>query len=143
VNIKNKKSKIVRWKTPNGSINLDESSRRPSGRRRLVERKEHPAKPRSDSWDLHLYVAGKTPKARAAFGNLKLICEENLKGKYNINVIDLLKNPQIAREEQILAVPTLVRKMPLPVRNIIGDLSNTERVLIGLGLIEHDALKLG
>jgi circadian clock protein KaiB len=97
---------------------------------------------RSDSWDLHLYVAGKTPKARAALGNLKLICEEKLKGKYNINVIDLLKNPQIARDDQILAVPTLVRKSPLPVRNVIGDLSNTERVLIGLGIIERNALKL-
>ena len=97
---------------------------------------------RSGSWDLHLYVAGKTPKARAALGNLKLICEEKLKGKYNINVIDLLKNPQIARDDQILAVPTLVRKSPLPVRNIIGDLSNTKRVLIGLGLIERNALKL-
>ena len=97
---------------------------------------------KSDSWDLHLYVAGKSPKARAAFGNLKLICEENLKGKYNINVIDLLKNPQIARDEQILAVPTLVRKLPLPVKNIIGDLSDTDRVLIGLGLAESSTLKL-
>ena len=97
---------------------------------------------RSDSWDLHLYVAGKTPKARAALGNLKLICEEKLKGKYNINVIDLLKNPQIARDDQIVAIPTLVRKSPLPVRNIIGDLSNAKRVLIGLGLIERNALKL-
>jgi circadian clock protein KaiB len=98
---------------------------------------------RRGSWHLHLYVAGKTPKARAAFSNLTLICEEKLKGRYNINVIDLRKNPQIAREEQILAVPTLVRKMPLPVRNIIGDLSNTERVLVGLGLADCNAVKLG
>jgi len=88
-----------------------------------------------------LYVAGQTPKAVTAFNNLKLICEEQLKGKYQIEVIDLLKNPQLARHDQILAVPTLVRKLPLPVRNIIGDLSNTEHVLVGLDLKEHSALK--
>lgn len=109
--------------------------------RRLVERKEHPAKARSDKWVLRLYVAGQTPKAVTTFNNLKLICEEQLKGKYHIEVIDLLKNPQLARHDQILAVPTLVRKLPLPVRNIIGDLSNTESVLVGLDLIEYSALK--
>jgi len=88
-----------------------------------------------------LYVAGQTPKAVTAFNNLKLICEEQLKGKYQIEVIDLLKNPQLARDDQILAIPTLVRKLPQPVRNIIGDLSNTERVLVGLDLKEHSALK--
>lgn len=129
-----KKSKTSRSKTPSGSIDLDESSRRPSGRRRLVERKEQPAKARSDKWVLRLYVAGQTPKAVIAFNNLKLICEEQLKGKYHIEVIDLLKNPQIAHIDHILAVPTLVRKLPLPERNIIGDLSNRESVLVGLGL---------
>lgn len=104
-------------------------------------RTEQPAKARSDKWVLRLYVAGQTPKAITAFNNLKLICEEQLKGKYHIEVIDLLKNPQLARDDQILAVPTLVRKLPMPVRNIIGDLSNTERVLVGLDLIEHSALK--
>jgi circadian clock protein KaiB len=104
-------------------------------------RKKHPAKARSDKWVLRLYVAGQTPKAVIAFNNLKLICEERLKGKYHIEVIDLLKKPQLARDNQILAVPTLVRKLPLPVRNIIGDLSNTERVLVGLDLIERSALK--
>ena len=104
-------------------------------------RKEQPAKVRSDKWVLRLYVAGQTPKAVTAFNNLNLICEEQLKGKYHIEVINLLKNPQLARDDQILAVPTLVRKLPLPVRNIIGDLSNTERVLVGLDLIEHSALK--
>ena len=79
-----------------------------------------------------MYVAGRIPKAVTAFNNLKLICEEQLNGKYHIEMIDLLKNPQLARDHQILAIPTLVRKLPQPVRNIIGDLSNTERVLVGL-----------
>ncbi len=98
-------------------------------------RRDQPAKARSDKWVLRLYVAGQTPRAVTAFNNLKTICEEQLKGKYHIEVIDLLKNPQLARDNQILAIPTLVRKLPLPVRNIIGDLSNTERVLVGLDLI--------
>jgi circadian clock protein KaiB len=100
-------------------------------------RKKRPAKARSDKWILRLYIAGQTPNAVTAFNNLKLICEEQLKGKYHIEVIDLLKHPQLARDNQILAVPTLVRKLPLPVRNIIGDLSNTERVLVGLDLLDR------
>ncbi len=88
----------------------------------------------AEIWNLRLYVAGQTPRAITAFTNLKRICEEHLKGKYHIEVIDLLKNPQLARGDQILAVPTLVRKLPVPVRKIIGDLSNTERVLVGLDL---------
>jgi len=98
-----------------------------------------PAKARSNKWILRLYIAGQTPKAITAFNNLKLICEEQLNGKYHLQVIDILKNPQLARDNQILAVPTLVRKLPLPVRNIIGDLSNTERVLVGLDLREQGA----
>jgi circadian clock protein KaiB len=97
--------------------------------------KNHPAKVKNDKWALRLYVAGQTHKGVTALNNLKLICEEQLKGKYHIEVIDLLKNPQLARAHQILAVPTLVRKLPLPVRSVIGDLSNTERVLVGLDLI--------
>lgn len=85
-------------------------------------------------WELRLYVAGQTARAVTAFANLKKICEEHLNGSYRIEVIDLLKNPQLARGDQILAVPTLVRKLPVPVRKIIGDLSNTERVLVGLDL---------
>jgi|SRR5581483_6085666 len=85
-------------------------------------------------WELRLYVAGQTPKSLQAFANLKKICEEHLAGRYRIEVIDLLKNPQLAKGDQILAVPTLVRKLPEPVRKIIGDLSNTERVLVGLDL---------
>jgi circadian clock protein KaiB len=100
-------------------------------------RKEQPAKARSDKWVLRLYVAGQTPKAVTALNNLKSICEEQLKGKYHIEVIDLLKNPQLGRDDQILAIPTLMRKLPLPVRLIIGDLSNKERVLVGLDLKEH------
>jgi circadian clock protein KaiB len=85
-------------------------------------------------WDLRLYVAGQTPKSMTAFANLKRICEEHLAGKYRIEVIDLLKEPQLARGDQILALPTLVRKLPEPIKKIIGDLSNTERTLVGLDL---------
>jgi circadian clock protein KaiB len=85
-------------------------------------------------WDLRLYVAGQTAKSLQAFANLKRICEEHLAGQYSIEIIDLLKNPQLAKGDQILALPTLVRKLPEPVKKIIGDLSNTERVLVGLDL---------
>jgi circadian clock protein KaiB len=88
----------------------------------------------ADMWNLRLYVAGQTPKSLAAFANLKTICEEHLKGKYTIEVVDLLEQPQLAGGDQILAIPTLVRKLPPPIRKIIGDLSNTERVLVGLDL---------
>ena len=87
-----------------------------------------------DFWELRLYVAGQTPKSLTAFANLKKICEEHLSGKYRIEVVDLLENPLLAKGDQILAIPTLVRKLPEPVRKIIGDLSNTERVLVGLDL---------
>jgi circadian clock protein KaiB len=89
----------------------------------------------NDKWMLRLYVAGQTPKALTAYSNLKKICDEQLLGKYSIEVIDLLINPQLGAEDQILALPTLVRKLPVPVRKIIGDLSNTERVLVGLDLL--------
>jgi circadian clock protein KaiB len=92
------------------------------------------AKENPDIWELRLYVAGQTPKAITAFSNLKKICEKHLAGKYRIEVIDLLENPQLARGDQIIALPTLVRKLPEPMRKIIGDLSNTERVLVGLDL---------
>ena len=88
----------------------------------------------SSSWNLRLYVAGQTPRSLTAFKNLKEICEEYLKGKYQLEVIDLMENPTLARGDQILAVPTLVRKLPHPIRKIIGDLSNTERVLVGLDI---------
>ncbi len=88
----------------------------------------------ASSWDLRLYVAGQTPRSLTAFRNLKRLCEEHLKGQYQIEVIDLLENPKLAQGDQILAIPTLVRKLPEPVRKIIGDLSDTERVLVGLDL---------
>ena len=91
-------------------------------------------KPKEETWELRLYVAGQTPKSLTAYANLKKICEEHLKGKYHIEVVDLLKNPQLARGDQILALPTLVRKLPEPIKKIIGDLSNTVRVLVGLDL---------
>ncbi len=84
--------------------------------------------------ELRLYVAGQTQKSMTAFANLKKICEEYLAGQYRIEVIDLLENPQLAKGDQILALPTLVRKLPEPIKKIIGDLSNTERVLVGLDL---------
>ena len=92
------------------------------------------AKP-ADNWELRLYVAGQTPRSLAASANLKRLCEDRLKGRYTIEVIDLAKTPQLAKDDQILAIPTLVRKLPEPVRKIIGDLSNTERVLAGLDLV--------
>ena len=92
------------------------------------------AKPKKEIWELRLYVAGQTPKSLTAFANLKKICEEHLKGKYHIEVIDLLKNPQLAQGDQILAIPTLVRNLPQPIKKIIGDLSNTLRVLVGLDI---------
>jgi circadian clock protein KaiB len=89
-------------------------------------------------WELRLYVAGQTPKSIIAFANLKKICEEYLEGKYRIEVIDLMVNPQLAKGDQILALPTLVRKLPEPVMKIIGDLSNTDRVLVGLDIKRLD-----
>ena len=86
----------------------------------------------ADSQVLRLYIAGQTPRSIAAFANLKKICEEHLAGRYRIEVIDLVQNPQLAAGDQILAVPTLVRRLPEPVRRIIGDLSNADRVLVGL-----------
>ena len=85
-------------------------------------------------WNLRLYVAGQTRKSITAFANLKKICDEHLAGKYQIEVIDLLKNPQLAKGDQIIALPTLVRKLPEPIKKIIGDLANTERVLVGLDI---------
>jgi circadian clock protein KaiB len=88
----------------------------------------------ADNWDLRLYVAGQSPKSLAAIANLRRICDEHLAGKYRIEVTDLLENPALAKGDQILALPTLVRKLPVPIRKIIGDLSNTDRVLVGLDI---------
>ncbi len=100
-----------------------------------IRTKVKPTSVTNDQWILRLYVAGQTPKALTAFANLKKICDEQLKGKYSIEVIDLLINPQLGANDQIFALPTLVRKLPVPVRKIIGDLSNIERVLRGLDIL--------
>ncbi|MGN6640025.1 MAG: circadian clock KaiB family protein [Mucilaginibacter sp.] len=89
----------------------------------------------SKKWELRLYIAGKTEKSITALSNLKKYCEEHLKGEYKIEVIDLMVKPQLAEGDQILAVPTLVRKVPEPIRKIIGDLSDKEKVLVGLNII--------
>jgi circadian clock protein KaiB len=88
--------------------------------------------PTNDTLELRLYVAGQTPKSLIALKNLKKICEEHLQGRYRLHVIDLVKTPQLAQDDQILAIPTLVRNLPHPIRKIIGDLSDTQRVLVGL-----------
>lgn len=92
------------------------------------------AEDREPAMKLRLYVAGQTPKSLAALSNLKRICARHLDGKYELEVIDLIKNPQLAQGDQILAIPTLVRNLPVPMRKIIGDLSNADRVLVGLDL---------
>lgn len=105
-------------------------------RTRAQHRKPETRKP--EIWNLRLYVAGQTPKSIRAFANLKTLCEKHLKGRYRIEVIDLMENPQLGRGDQIVAIPTLVRKLPEPVRKIIGDLSNSERALVGLDLRKVD-----
>ncbi len=107
-----------------------------SEKRRASSGTDKESKP--EQWQLRLYVAGQTPKSIAAFANLKKLCEDHLKGKYTIEVVDLLENPKLAKGDQILAIPTLVRKLPQPLRKIIGDLSNTERVLVGLNLYPRE-----
>ncbi len=102
-------------------LSLDEIGRRGS-------------KPEEEKWDLRLYIAGQTPRSIAAFANLKKLCEEHLAGRYTIEVVDLMKHPQLAAGDQILAIPTLVRKLPQPIRKIVGDLRDTERALVGLQL---------
>jgi circadian clock protein KaiB len=94
-----------------------------------------------DSWNLRLYVAGQTPKSITAFANLKQLCEQHLPGRYQIEIIDLVKQPQLAQNDQIVALPTLVRKLPEPLKRVIGDLSNLERVMVGLDLRMADRNK--
>jgi circadian clock protein KaiB len=90
--------------------------------------------PQTAKWDLRLYVAGQTPKSLAAFNNLKKFCDAHIPGQYRIEIIDLIQNPSLAQNDQVVAIPTLVRKLPEPIRKIIGDLSNSERVLVSLDL---------
>jgi circadian clock protein KaiB len=98
----------------------------------LRDRTDHSSD--DETWELRLYVAGQTPKSIAAFANLKRVCEQHLNGRYQIEIVDLLENPQMAAGDQIIAIPTLVRKLPQPLRKIVGDLRDTERVLVGLQL---------
>ncbi len=91
-------------------------------------------RPDAEVWNLRLYIAGQTPRSISAFANLKKLCEEHLPGRYNIEVVDLMKHPQLASGDQIVAIPTLVRKLPEPLRKIVGDLRDTERALVGLQL---------
>jgi circadian clock protein KaiB len=93
----------------------------------------------AEKWNLRLYTAGQTPKSLAAIRNLKKVCEEHLPGRYEIEVIDLLQNPRLAKEHQIVAIPTLVRKLPDPLRRIVGDLSDTNRTLVGMDLLPRPA----
>ncbi len=88
----------------------------------------------TDKWELRLYTAGQSPKSLAAVRNLRNVCEQHLPGRYDIEIVDLLANPRLAKDHQIVAIPTLVRKLPSPMRKIIGDLSNVERTLVGLEL---------
>jgi hypothetical protein len=107
-----------------------------SKQRKATHKGDNEVVPAQDGerWELRLYIAGQTPKSLAAFDNLQKLCQEHLAGKYTIEVIDLVKTPQLAKDDQIVALPTLVRKLPEPLRKIIGDLSNTEKVLVGLQL---------
>ncbi len=107
-----------------------ERSSRGVGKRSVADR----SGTRSRTYQLRLYVAGQTSRSLSAFANLKKICEEHLHGRYTIEVIDLVENPRLAQGDQIIAIPTLVRKLPPPIKKIIGDLSNTERVLVGLDI---------
>ena len=106
-----------------------------------MSKRKSTAEPKAETWELRLYVAGQTPKSLAAFENLRRICQEYLPGMYKIEVIDLVQNPKLARDHQIVAIPTLIRKFPVPLRRIIGDLSDTARTLVGLQLTQKDARK--
>jgi len=103
-------------------------------KKRLAKKHRTNKSDRSNFWELRLYIAGQTPNSIAAIANLKKICEDQLKGKYRIEVVDLLKNPQLAKGDQIVAIPTLVRRLPPPVKKIVGNLSKTERALVGLDI---------
>lgn len=109
-------------------VSVTSKKQKPLSLKEIGEQKELA----SETWQLRLYVAGQTPRSVAAFANLKRICEEHLAGRYDIEVVDLVKHPQLAAGDQILAIPTLVRKLPQPLRKIVGDLRDTERALVGL-----------
>ena len=106
-------------------------------------RKRKPSRKNAETWVLRLYVAGNTPRSLAAFANLKRICEQHLAGRYRIEVVDLLENPTLARGDQILAIPTLVRRLPPPMKKLIGDFSSMEAALVGLDLRPLERLERG
>jgi len=110
-------------------MNMTMTNRKPDTQTATAEPQFPP-----ELWELRLYTAGQTPKSVLAFKNLKRICEEHMPGQYHIEVIDLMQNPRLAKEDQIVAIPTLVRRLPEPLRKIIGDLSDEERTLVGLQL---------
>ena len=110
----------------------------PTTKTKTRARPRKPAARKSVAWNLRLYVAGQTPKSIRAIANLTAMCEEHLKGRYRIELIDLRKNPQLARGDQIVAIPTLVRRLPVPLRTVIGDLSNSVQLLVGLDLRKAD-----
>ena len=112
-----------------GAVNHQNTQPFPDGRGLIPLSHEE-----TQTWELRLYIAGQTPKSVTAFSNLKRLCEEHLPGRYKIEVIDLMQQPQLAAGDQIVAIPTLIRKLPEPLRRIVGDLSNTERTLVGLQL---------
>lgn len=101
---------------------------------KAAKARDHAPTAAKEVWELKLYIAGSTPKSLTAFSNLKRFCEENLPGQYHIEVVDLAKNPHLAKSDQILAIPTLVRKLPSPLRKIIGDLSDKQKILLGFDL---------
>jgi circadian clock protein KaiB len=103
-------------------------------RKKIKEKAIAPVSAHANQWKLRLYVAGQTPKSLTAFANLKQLCEQHLPGRYQIEVIDLVKEPQLAQGDQIVAIPTLVRKLPAPIKRVIGDLSNFERIMVGMDL---------
>jgi circadian clock protein KaiB len=113
--------------------------RRPAGAKRSAADKKAPAQPpaRGEFWAMRLYVAGQSARSTAAIANLRRICDDHIPGRYEILIIDLLRNPEMAKDDQIVAIPTLVKKMPVPVRRIIGDLSATERVVVSLELRDN------
>jgi circadian clock protein KaiB len=125
---------------PNGTKNeeSDLMTKKKSGkaaeRPLSLEEIKKKGKPNDEVWELRLYTAGQTPRSLTAFANLKKICEEHLQGRYNLEVVDLVKHPQLAAGDQIIAIPTLVRKLPQPLRKIVGDLRDTEKALVGLQL---------
>ena len=104
-------------------------------KKKVTKKRRSSKSTRGNFWELRLYIAGQTPNSIVAIANLKKICEDQLRGKYRIEVIDLLKKPQLAKGDQIIAIPTLVRRLPPPVKKIVGNLSKTERALVGLDIL--------